>query len=54
MIIIIMFIIFMVKLQELLPAAVKYDESGEFPWDIVKKAHSLGIMNPQIPEKYGT
>ena len=44
----------MTKSQELLPAAVKYDESGEFPWDIVKKAHSLGIMNPQIPEKYGT
>ncbi|WKY17162.1 hypothetical protein Q1695_001630 [Nippostrongylus brasiliensis] len=39
--------------EEILPAAHKHDESGEFPWDIVKKAHSLGLMNPQIPEKYG-
>ncbi|CAI5455083.1 unnamed protein product [Caenorhabditis angaria] len=37
----------------LVPNAAKYDESGEFPWDIVKQAHSLGLMNPQIPEKYG-
>ncbi|VDM76189.1 unnamed protein product [Strongylus vulgaris] len=39
--------------EEILPNAQKYDESGEFPWDLVKKAHSLGLMNPQIPEKYG-
>lgn len=39
--------------EEILPHAHKHDESGEFPWDIVKKAHSLGLMNPQIPEKYG-
>lgn len=41
------------SVQELAPVAAKYDESGEFPWDIVKKAHALGIMNPQIPEAYG-
>ncbi|CAI4233082.1 unnamed protein product [Auanema sp. JU1783] len=39
--------------EELVPIAAKHDETGEFPWDIVKKAHSLGFMNPQIPEKYG-
>ncbi|VDM59813.1 unnamed protein product [Angiostrongylus costaricensis] len=39
--------------EEILPVAAKYDESGDFPWDIVKKAHSLGLMNPQIPERYG-
>ncbi|KHJ94840.1 putative acyl-CoA dehydrogenase [Oesophagostomum dentatum] len=39
--------------EEILPQAHKYDETGEFPWEIVKKAHSLGLMNPQIPEKYG-
>ncbi|KAH7728836.1 CRE-ACDH-10 protein [Aphelenchoides avenae] len=35
------------------PAAAHHDKTGEFPWDIVKKAHSLGLMNPQLPEKYG-
>ncbi|KIH69472.1 putative acyl-CoA dehydrogenase [Ancylostoma duodenale] len=39
--------------EEMIPQASKYDESGEFPWDLVRKAHSLGLMNPQIPEKYG-
>ncbi|KAJ1363319.1 hypothetical protein KIN20_023164 [Parelaphostrongylus tenuis] len=39
--------------EEIVPVAAKYDESGEFPWDIVKKAHSIGLMNPQIPEQYG-
>ncbi|CAJ0583233.1 unnamed protein product, partial [Mesorhabditis spiculigera] len=39
--------------DKLVPVAKKYDESGEFPWDIIKEAHSLGLMNPQIPEKYG-
>ncbi|CAP24025.1 Protein CBG02501 [Caenorhabditis briggsae] len=37
----------------LLPNASKYDKSGEFPWEIVRQAHSLGFMNPIIPEKYG-
>lgn len=35
------------------PAAAHHDKTGEFPWDIIKKAHSLGLMNPQLPEKYG-
>ncbi|CAL2033307.1 unnamed protein product [Caenorhabditis brenneri] len=39
--------------EVLLPNAVKYDKSGEFPWDIVRQAHQLGFMNPIIPEKYG-
>ncbi|CAD6189951.1 unnamed protein product [Caenorhabditis auriculariae] len=39
--------------EVLIPNAKKYDETGEFPWDIVKQAHSLGLMNSVIPEKYG-
>lgn len=39
--------------EEVAPVAAKYDRSGEFPWDIVKKAHSLGLMNHGIPQKYG-
>ncbi|CAD6189069.1 unnamed protein product [Caenorhabditis auriculariae] len=33
--------------------AAAHDASGEFPWEIIKQAHSLGLMNTQIPEKYG-
>jgi acyl-CoA dehydrogenase len=36
-----------------LPKAAEYDRTMEFPWDIIKQAHALGIMNPMIPEKYG-
>uniref|UniRef100_A0A1I7UUA3 medium-chain acyl-CoA dehydrogenase n=2 Tax=Caenorhabditis tropicalis TaxID=1561998 RepID=A0A1I7UUA3_9PELO len=39
--------------EVILPNAAKYDQSGEFPWDIVRQAHGLGFMNPIIPEKYG-
>uniref|UniRef100_A0A915Q2Q9 Acyl-CoA dehydrogenase n=1 Tax=Setaria digitata TaxID=48799 RepID=A0A915Q2Q9_9BILA len=39
--------------DKIMPVAAYYDNSGEFPWDIVKEAHQIGLMNPQIPEKYG-
>lgn len=39
--------------EEIMPIAAKHDETGEFPWDIVKKAHALGIMNPHIPQEVG-
>lgn len=39
--------------EEIIPNASKYDKSGEFPWEIVKKAHSLGLMNLNVPVKYG-
>uniref|UniRef100_A0A915EAZ9 Uncharacterized protein n=1 Tax=Ditylenchus dipsaci TaxID=166011 RepID=A0A915EAZ9_9BILA len=35
------------------PKAAHHDQTGEFPWEIVKKAHALGLMNPTISEKYG-
>ncbi|MCO6429536.1 MAG: acyl-CoA dehydrogenase family protein [Deltaproteobacteria bacterium] len=31
--------------KEILPVAAKYDESSEFPLEIIKKAHSLGLIN---------
>lgn len=37
----------------IIPNAKHYDLTGEFPWDIIKQAHSLGLMNTQVPEKYG-
>lgn len=39
--------------EEILPKAAEYDKSGAFPWDILKKAHSLGILNGFVPEKFG-
>lgn len=39
--------------EEILPVAGHHDKSGEYPWDIIKKAHSLGLMNNFIPKKYG-
>ena len=35
------------------PNLMKYDESCEFPWDIVKAAYDEGIMNGPIPKKFG-
>lgn len=39
--------------EEILPKAQHHDETGEFPWDIVKKAHGLGLMNGHIPADCG-
>lgn len=39
--------------EVILPQAKHYDQTGYFPWEIIKKAHGLGLMNPSIPEKYG-
>lgn len=39
--------------EEIIPVAAKYDKSGEYPWDIVKKAWSLGLLNKSIPQHCG-
>lgn len=39
--------------DEIIPNAVHHDQTGEFPWDIVKKAFQVGLMNTQVPTKYG-
>jgi acyl-CoA dehydrogenase len=35
------------------PVRTKYDESGEFPWEVVKKAYDEGLMNSQISKEFG-
>ncbi|MHA1706546.1 MAG: acyl-CoA dehydrogenase family protein, partial [Promethearchaeota archaeon] len=40
-------------IQEVLPVARKYDESEEFPIDVIKKAYEEGLLNLAIPKKYG-
>ncbi|KAK5640319.1 hypothetical protein RI129_011130 [Pyrocoelia pectoralis] len=39
--------------EEILPAAKKYDQTGEFPWPLFKKAWSLGLTNGHIPAHCG-
>lgn len=39
--------------EEIIPRAAHHDKTGEFPWEIVKKAHALGLMNYHIGPKYG-
>ncbi len=39
--------------REMIPNARKYDETAEFPWDIVKKAYDEGLMNGPVPKEYG-
>uniref|UniRef100_A0A7E4VMH3 Acyl-CoA dehydrogenase n=1 Tax=Panagrellus redivivus TaxID=6233 RepID=A0A7E4VMH3_PANRE len=40
-------------LDEVVPKAGHYDETGEYPWELVRKAHELGLMNTDTPEEYG-
>ncbi len=35
------------------PNRMKYDESCEFPWDIVKQAYKEGMMNGPVPVQWG-
>ncbi len=39
--------------NEIIPVAAEYDRTGEFPWDLIKKAHGVGLMNLHVPAKYG-
>lgn len=35
------------------PVAPYYDETEEFPWEVIRKAHELGLMTYGFPEEYG-
>ena len=39
--------------NEIIPVAAQYDATGEYPWEILKKAHATGLMNLHIPQEYG-
>ena len=39
--------------KEIVPAAERYDRSGEYPHEIVKKAFEAGLVYGPIPEEYG-
>lgn len=40
-------------IREVLPVASKYDESEEFPMDVIKAAYDEGLLNLGIPKEYG-
>jgi acyl-CoA dehydrogenase len=39
--------------NEIRPAAPHHDVTGEFPVEVLRKAHAQGLMNTHIPEAYG-
>ncbi len=38
---------------EIAPVAARFDESSDFPADIIKRGHSLGFLNVVQPAEYG-
>jgi alkylation response protein AidB-like acyl-CoA dehydrogenase len=38
---------------EIAPIASQFDESGDFPYETIKKMGALGFMGIEIPEQYG-
>ncbi len=39
--------------KEIAPIAFQFDESGDFPYETVKKMGALGWMGIEVPEEYG-
>ena len=39
--------------NEIRPVAAHHDETGEYPWEVIRKAHELGLMNTHVEEAYG-
>ncbi len=39
--------------NEVAPVAAEADRNEEYPWDLVEKAHSIGLINITVPEQYG-
>ncbi|GMT04883.1 hypothetical protein PENTCL1PPCAC_27057, partial [Pristionchus entomophagus] len=39
--------------EEVIPVAGHYDKTMEYPWEVIKKAHAIGLINTDIPAAYG-
>jgi acyl-CoA dehydrogenase len=39
--------------DEIAPIAAQYDQSGEFPRDVIRRAWELGLSSTVIPQEYG-
>ena len=40
-------------INEIAPIAAKFDETGDFPIDTIRKMGKMGLMGIEVPEKYG-
>lgn len=39
--------------EKVIPVAGQYDETAEFPRDIINEAWEVGLMNAEVPERFG-
>jgi acyl-CoA dehydrogenase len=39
--------------NEIAPVAAEADRIEEYPWELVEKAHAIGLINVPVPEEYG-
>lgn len=39
--------------NEMRPRAEHHDRTGEYPWEVVRKAHEIGLLNTHVPERWG-
>lgn len=39
--------------NEMAPRVEHHDQTGEYPWEVIKKAHAVGLMNTHIEQKFG-
>lgn len=39
--------------NEIAPIAAEFDESGEFPYETIRKMGAMGFMGIEVPEEYG-
>ncbi|CAO1618401.1 unnamed protein product [Sympodiomycopsis kandeliae] len=39
--------------ENIIPVARHHDETMEYPWEVIKSAHSVGLLNTHIPEEFG-
>lgn len=35
------------------PVEAHHDRTGEYPWEVIRKAYELGLMNTMVPAEYG-
>ncbi|XP_012228768.1 medium-chain specific acyl-CoA dehydrogenase, mitochondrial [Linepithema humile] len=39
--------------EEIIPVAAEHDKTGKYPWDLIKKAWNIGLLNKHIPQHCG-
>ena len=39
--------------KEMRPVSLEYDKKGTIPWDVVQRAHDLGLDTAFLPADYG-